>query len=261
MLGALISAGSSILGGILGNKSAKDAQKANLAAQREFAKNGIQYRVQDAKKAGIHPLYALGANTHSFTPSFVGSNSLAEGVAQAGQDIGRAVTAGMTSNEKNQATMDRLTIQRAELENTKLASEIALMNQPGSGPNINQSSLIPGQGSTPVIGEVTMQPTQTGSRQDERLHAGAGTRPDLDFLQTGDGGFAPVPSKEAAEAIESSIFASGAHALRNMVIPSISNDTSSAPAKSLLPDWANTWTYSITRQAWYPAYNPNLGDR
>ncbi|AXH77176.1 MAG: DNA pilot protein [Microviridae sp.] len=36
--------------------------------QKEYAQNGIQWRVADAKKAGIHPLYALGANTPTYTP-------------------------------------------------------------------------------------------------------------------------------------------------------------------------------------------------
>lgn len=40
----------------------------NFAFQREFAEQGIQKRVEDAKKAGIHPLYAMGANTPSVSP-------------------------------------------------------------------------------------------------------------------------------------------------------------------------------------------------
>lgn len=36
--------------------------------QYDFAKNGIGWRVADAKKNGIHPLYALGANTPTYTP-------------------------------------------------------------------------------------------------------------------------------------------------------------------------------------------------
>lgn len=37
--------------------------------QREFAKMGIQWRVQDAIAAGLHPLFALGANLPSFSPA------------------------------------------------------------------------------------------------------------------------------------------------------------------------------------------------
>lgn len=40
----------------------------NANLQREFAQNSIQWRVNDAKRAGIHPLYALGAQGSSYTP-------------------------------------------------------------------------------------------------------------------------------------------------------------------------------------------------
>lgn len=42
----------------------------NEKMQYDFAQNGISWKVQDAKRSGIHPLYALGASTQS--PSFGG---------------------------------------------------------------------------------------------------------------------------------------------------------------------------------------------
>lgn len=36
--------------------------------QFDFAQKGIGWRVSDAKKSGIHPLYALGANIPTYTP-------------------------------------------------------------------------------------------------------------------------------------------------------------------------------------------------
>lgn len=124
--GAIAGAAGNILGGIFG-KSAQDEQ---MAAQREFAQNSIQWRVKDARKAGIHPLFALGANTHSFSPIGVGGG-LAEGVAAAGQDIGRALESVGTQSERayNQRMM-QLSLQRGELENQLLASQIAKNNTP-----------------------------------------------------------------------------------------------------------------------------------
>lgn len=40
----------------------------NAALQREFAQKGIQWRVEDAKKAGLHPLFALGGSVASASP-------------------------------------------------------------------------------------------------------------------------------------------------------------------------------------------------
>ena len=39
-----------------------------IARQYEFAQNTIQWKVEDAKAAGVHPLFALGAQTQSPTP-------------------------------------------------------------------------------------------------------------------------------------------------------------------------------------------------
>lgn len=264
MLGSILGAGISAVSSLFGGKSASDAQaKANaqnIKMQKAFAQKGIQWKVNDAKKAGIHPLYALGANTVSFSPSSVGSTALGEGIANAGQNIGRAVASGLTNDEKMSGIMAKLSIQRAELENQKLASEIALIRQPGTPPSpIVEGPVIDGQGN--AIGNVDVGPVETVSRGDTRLHSEAGHRPDVSFLKTGDGGYAPVPSKEAAEALESSIFASGAHAIRNMLVPSISHDKSTAPPIRELPDWANDWEYRVSKQAWYPVWNSAKGDR
>ena len=75
------------LGGALDSKKAKsDAQDvSNLSyeRQKEFAKNTIQWKVEDAKKAGIHPLAAIGSTTSAYTPSGQTITGSAEGDALA----------------------------------------------------------------------------------------------------------------------------------------------------------------------------------
>lgn len=145
-ISAGISAAASIFGGLLNKSSNDKTNSANLAfqreqlarqeaLQREFAQSGIQWKVQDAQKAGIHPLYALGANTVSYAPSTVGNplvadTSLGSGVASAGQDISRALTATRTGEQRADAftkTAQALTIQKMGLENDLLASQVAKM--------------------------------------------------------------------------------------------------------------------------------------
>lgn len=90
--GAMIGAGASLLGGVISDKSARKQQRASLDAQREFAQHGIRWRVEDAKAAGLHPLYALGASTTG--PSIpVMESGLGRGLSEAGQHVGRAVAA------------------------------------------------------------------------------------------------------------------------------------------------------------------------
>lgn len=102
----------------------------------DYMKNYMQYRSQDAEKAGIHPLAALGVNTGS-GPSgaaFVGADmsprsnaydlgsDLATGM---GQNISRAILAQKTQDERDMHTAslarvtaetDLINAQRAESE-------------------------------------------------------------------------------------------------------------------------------------------------
>lgn len=155
MLGSLISAGASIIGGLMGKDSADDAQESqekmaaqNAALQKEFAQHGIRWKVADAKAAGLHPLAALGSNTISYTPQQVGggySNHMGEALSNAGQDISRAIHATRTAEERaeaertalaRQSQMDAINLERHKadlahmgLQNAYLASQIRRLNQ------------------------------------------------------------------------------------------------------------------------------------
>lgn len=133
MLGPLISAGATLLGGFLGRQGAQDAAAAqermaqqNIELQKQFAQEGIRWKVADAQAAGVHPLYALGAPTHSFSPvSIGGSNTLApmsSAMASMGQDLSRAINATRTQPERDQAFLQ--TAGLMELESKKLDNEI-----------------------------------------------------------------------------------------------------------------------------------------
>lgn len=122
---ALIGAGSSLLGGLFSNDANEEAMDQAYKRQKEFAQMGVQWKVADAKKAGVHPLYALGANTMSFSPTVVG-DSLGPALADMGQNIGRAVEAtGTASDRANSKIVAGLALERAGLENDLLRAQIA----------------------------------------------------------------------------------------------------------------------------------------
>lgn len=50
------------------------AAEKDRAMQYDFAKQGIQWRANDARAAGIHPLAAMGASLNSASPVSVGSD-------------------------------------------------------------------------------------------------------------------------------------------------------------------------------------------
>lgn len=96
-----VSAGSGIVGPLVGaqeNENVRHQNESlyydNWARQKEFAQSGIQWRVADAQAAGLHPLFALGAQVtpgqpvQAFTrePSDVG-----ESLRRGGQDVSQAI--------------------------------------------------------------------------------------------------------------------------------------------------------------------------
>lgn len=161
MIPALIAAGASLLGGLM-NKSSNDDNNAaaaanaerNIAMQKEFAQSGIQWKVEDAKKAGVHPLYAIGAQGASFSPvSYAGSadTSMGSAIASSGQDISRAMQATQDKDGRVSAfdkTVQDLTIQKMGLENGILASQLAKQRaQIGPAmPSLTDKNPLEGQG-------------------------------------------------------------------------------------------------------------------
>lgn len=149
-----IGAAANLLGGWLSGNKNEEARNVEADRQREFAQSGIQWKVADAEKAGIHPLYALGANTVSYAPQSVGDSNLGTGIAAAGQDISRAMQATQTKEGRETAytkTVQDMSIQKMGLENEMLAAQIAKLKGPQLPP--------------PFPG-----PIQTGAKADETRH-------------------------------------------------------------------------------------------
>lgn len=159
LIGGLISAGAGLLGGMMNNNANQQinaqnnaaqqavneaniaaterANEQNLAAQKEFAQHGLRWKTEDAARAGVHPLYALGAPAQSFSPSFVGATSgftpaqhdpsAGNMIAQGGQDLGRAIASTSTEDERTKAFNAQvmgLQLERGQLENELLRTQI-----------------------------------------------------------------------------------------------------------------------------------------
>lgn len=108
-LASMINAGSSLAQGIFGaiesSKNRKINKQLNAQAQRNWERahfHGIKDRVNDAKDAGVHPLFALGASTSSTGPSFIAGQSnsgshIGDGIAAAGAALATAAGQGSTA--------------------------------------------------------------------------------------------------------------------------------------------------------------------
>lgn len=124
MLGALIGAGASLLGGVLGRSHQEDL----IRAEHQRQDTSIQRRVADAKAAGIHPMFALGANVSSPSVS-VGGDPMASALSSMGQDLSRAARAGMNGGQRAESDeLQMLALDRARLGNELLRTQIASIN-------------------------------------------------------------------------------------------------------------------------------------
>lgn len=126
MLSALLSAAGMGLDFLSKKKAAKDAEVMDNTQ--------IRRRVADADAAGIHPLFALGANTQSYSAN-VGS-TFAQDLGNMGADIDRSRAA--TAEAPARAAVNKLALERASLENdllrAQIVSEVRRNNPPYVGP-------------------------------------------------------------------------------------------------------------------------------
>jgi len=211
MLGSILGAAASIAGGLLGNKAQKDANKANEAQalrqealQKEFAQSGIQWKVKDAEAAGIHPLYALGANTTSYQPTNVGGGAADFSfLGDAGQNIGRAIDATRSTPASAMALqLGKTQLEGAQLDNdlkrTQLASALALNNQTGPHPGmpeLSPNTAIPGQTGTLDVSK-KVSPTLGDAK-----HIELAANPEL-LLGKTKRGYAPQIPQSLSESFE-----------------------------------------------------------
>lgn len=265
MLGALIGAGASLASSLFGNKENKKARKQEYAQQKEFAQSGIQWKVDDAKKAGIHPLYALGANTVSYSPQSVGGSDFS-GLASAGQDVGRAIDATRSPAGKIDAftqSAQRLQLEGLGLDNdlkrTELASAVARARQgsPSAGiPTAATRWLLDGQGNSPSIDAQGI--TRTTKREEPEPGNPAyvaGAQSGTDLVRNPQGGYSPIMSQQIAEAAESDPTAVLEWIIRNRIMSPIGmGERPSIPGT--LP-WQQVVHHNYQWQKRDRAYYPN----
>lgn len=257
MWGSIISAGASLVGGLLANRSRDNAAEENAALQREMAQNSVRWRVEDAKAAGIHPIFAMGANLPSASPVLVGDDGFAQGLANAGQDIGRAIDATRTAPERVDARMEALALERGELENEFLRSKIAREKaqigppMPVSPAGYDSPAGFPTGDVAPAVLPVEVKPLERTAWDEHRPWQEPAALSDVGFVRTPTG-LAPVPSKDAKDRIEDQMIPELMWSLRNNLVPTIGDGT--PPPQHWLPQGAIRWQWNPFRQEWQPEF-------
>lgn len=150
----LASTAGNLLGGVISAHTAAQASQEEYERQKEFAQNSIQWRKDDAVKAGFHPLYALGAQGASYTPQTAMGDDY--GLGAASDALGKGISAMVDRKDlKEQQVFNKeirseqlkglqLDNQKKQLENDKLASLPAGQSTTNSvvvGKNINNKKV------------------------------------------------------------------------------------------------------------------------
>lgn len=203
----------SAVGGIVGRNDEQKYRNQDYAFQKEFAQHGIRWRVEDAEAAGLHPLYALGAQTPSYSPSYVQGNSSAA-LSDMGQNISRAVGATQTVQERkiSDANLRLIESQIGETDARRdyYASEAA-RNAQGVGAVgfvRNDGSDVDSEQFQNVVrntGNVQVRPSQVTSSPMHDRSVSAGVNPGWSRFNLGEGVEVVLPSVEGggmSEAVE-----------------------------------------------------------
>ncbi len=208
IIAAGIAAGGALAGGALSQSSADKAAAQDAAAQREFAQHGVRWRVADAKAAGLHPLYSLGANVPTFSPvARAGQSAFGRGVSEASAHIASGVRArGRTAQN---AQLTALQLRQAEAQ-TKIAElDYVMMSaewsqlQRGHG-NINSMQDRIENEIIAAEDQITVIPKEITSRRSSDKSLTPGSEPGWRLVDVGGGlsFYAPQSDEGWAEGLE-----------------------------------------------------------
>lgn len=265
-----------IISGGQSSASAERLNQLNYEHQKEFAQNGIRWKVADAKAAGLHPLAALGASTAQYTPATaIGDSPDWSFLADAGQSIGRAVDAKRTQRERveQQQKQDAAFALKAEnqkAENDLIRAQTASIQQdmalrqakaseqvvrtqqqvPAMPSLAPDGSLMPGQGNATSPGGIESKPAEIVVNEPGRPGQERGSVSELGFTRTNDGGYAPVMSKDAKDRLDDDFIGSSLWHLRNS-LPAAFDAERVMPPRSWLPK-GSEWRFDVRRGAFYP---------
>lgn len=259
---------------------AMDAFQHNANLQREFAQQGLKWRMEDAQRAGIHPLFAIGAGgasaapiqiSGSATPASVGSGGISgspvgggspgvpsfvnpmAGFAGLGQDLGRAIAATQTARERQADQVNYMEVERHEwarqehmLRMAVGASRLAVTNQEQKKGGMPET--------VGPVGMVEKKPYDITVGASPTSNAIGPGQPSVEWRAVG-GGITAMP----AQGLNIDDFSSPGFSswmIPNKIEPFFERNPSAKPAPEVWKRmWPNAQDVKYHFGVWYPVYH------
>lgn len=263
---AVASVAGSVIGGVMSSNSARENTQMNIDMQREFAQNALSWKVADAQRAGIHPLFGLGAQTHAFSPVQVGTPDYASTFGKAGQDLGRAAVSLMDNKKRDNFVSQSsvLALENQALQNDLLRSQIARLNGqiPPPFPSGVGTGGLAGQNVAAVaggnLGAHKIEPAEITANNPAAVSQTAGPSiPTVTWGTTSDNrGVQAFPPKSLGVEDEFGAPLMFDWYLRNRILPNV-DSSGKAPSEALLQKMypgAIRWQWSHMNQRWEPDF-------
>ncbi|HGT6260180.1 TPA: hypothetical protein ACW7R0_001713 [Escherichia coli] len=196
-LSSAVGAVGSVAGSLLGANSAKDSANRANKLTMDLAKNGIQYRVQDLRKAGLNPILAVtgSGGLGSVSSSGIQAAQPADfsGVVNSAVSVFDALTKRQQQEVAKEGIMSQIALQKTQIANS--AADVKLKEAQAdqaiqSADNMrSQSNLINQQVLTEASRRANIE-AQTGLSSAQRIRTQYQTVQDkvlADYLNTPTG--------------------------------------------------------------------------
>ena len=159
---AVASVGSSLIGGLFG----QSAQNKSLDWQKKYARNRISYTVADAKKAGIHPLAALGSSAAGTMGSPIpGGSPMGDAIGDAGAAIGAHLSKREARAAESEERAARLDVLRSEASRNRASAQAMLADATSRTAIMQARAKAVDVPTTDVVGHPTVGVVATGKGQ------------------------------------------------------------------------------------------------
>lgn len=201
-IGELLQFGGQLLGAAQAQRERRRDRELAKDQFREQMDHSVRRRVEDAKRAGIHPLFALGASVGGSPTTTVGGpsgSSLGDAVAGLGRNLGRR------RMEKSALAQSAAEIRRAEAGAARDEAEAALINSERKRLEQNlvsrghdgATTVDPVLSNDPVVyGPASHEPPRVMMTKPGKPGVEAGNRPGTIDVMTPDGRKVNIPSPE-----------------------------------------------------------------